>query len=217
MSAPASSARTILVADDDLHILSLVRNYFRKRNFHVIEASDGDEAMQLVLEHEPSLVILDVMMPGQTGWEVCRSIREHPRLAGTGVIMLTGIGENLNEMTSPLYGADAHIDKPFDFGELDRRIKETLARRRAGVLGRDEGEPRDEGATSAGAAAVRTTTLRAAAAPKPRARPKTRKPARAVAKKRVAPGAAKRSPQRASRKPVPKRRRAPAKKRSRRR
>lgn len=125
----AATLQTILVADDDLHILNLVRNYLRKRNFRVIEASDGDEAMQLILEHRPSLVILDVMMPGQTGWEVCRSIREHASLENTGVIMLTGIGERLNEMTSPLYGADAYLDKPFDFEELEKCVTDVLAKR----------------------------------------------------------------------------------------
>ena len=129
MNEPGAVAPTILVADDDLHILSLVRNYFRKRDFHVLEASDGDEAMQKILENEPSLVILDVMMPGQTGWEVCRSVRENPRLSGIGVIMLTGIGERLNEMTSPIYGADAYLDKPFDFGELEKLVTDVLAKR----------------------------------------------------------------------------------------
>ena len=114
-----------------MHIVSLVRNYLRKRNFRVIEASDGDEAMQLVLEHRPSLVILDVMMPGQTGWEVCRSIRENPSLGSTGVIMLTGIGEHLNEMTSPLYGADAYLDKPFDLDVLDQLVTDVLLRKAA--------------------------------------------------------------------------------------
>jgi DNA-binding response OmpR family regulator len=125
----STPARTILVADDDLHILSLVRNYLRKRDFRVIEASDGDEAMQLILEHRPDLVVLDVMMPGQTGWEVCRSIRENAALKDTGVIMLTGIGERLNEMTSPLYGADAYLDKPFDFDDLEKRVNDVLAKR----------------------------------------------------------------------------------------
>ena len=68
------------------------------------------------------------------------------------VVMLTGIGESLNEMTSPLYGADAYIDKPFEFAELEAKIKETLESRRGGALGRpdagsedeDEGEDEDE-------------------------------------------------------------------------
>src|SRR6185436_2685544 len=84
------------------------------------------------------LVILDVMMPGMSGWEVCRKIREAVSLAHTGVIMLTGIGENLNEMTSPLYGADTYLDKPFEFSLLDDKLKETLAARRQGAMGRPD-------------------------------------------------------------------------------
>jgi DNA-binding response OmpR family regulator len=74
-------------------------------------------------------VILDVMMPGKSGWEVCRAIRDDADLKETRVIMLTGVGERLNEMTSPLYGADDYLDKPFDFGELDAKIDAVVRRR----------------------------------------------------------------------------------------
>ena len=77
------------------------------------------------------------MMPGMSGWEVCRKIREDVALAHTGVVMLTGIGENLNQMTSPLYGADAYIDKPFEFDDFDAKVKDTLkgrAKQREGVV-----------------------------------------------------------------------------------
>ena len=119
----------VLIADDDLEILGLTRSLLRRRGFEVFEASDGDEAMKQLLENRPDLVILDVMMPGQSGWEVCRSIRETDSLKDTGVIMLTGIGEHLNEMTSPLYGADAFLDKPFEFAALDQLISKVLDKR----------------------------------------------------------------------------------------
>lgn len=121
---------TILVADDDVEILALVTRQLRRMDATILEASDGEEALRMAREHRPNLVVLDVMMPGMSGWEVCRAIREDPSLASTGVIMLTGIGERLNEMTSPLYGADDHLDKPFDFEELVRRVEAVLARRR---------------------------------------------------------------------------------------
>jgi DNA-binding response OmpR family regulator len=119
----------VLIADDDLEILGLTRSLLRRRGFDVIEASDGDEAMRQLLENRPDLVILDVMMPGQSGWEVCRSIRDTESLKDIGVIMLTGVGERLNEMTSPLYGADAFLDKPFEFAALDQLISEVLDKR----------------------------------------------------------------------------------------
>jgi DNA-binding response OmpR family regulator len=67
-----------------------------------------------------------------SGWEVCRAIREDESLAKTGVIMLTGIGERLNEMTSPLYGADGFLDKPFELDDLEAKVREVLAAREVG-------------------------------------------------------------------------------------
>lgn len=120
---------TILVADDDFEILALVAGTAKKLGCRVVEANDGEEALKLAREHVPALVVLDVMMPGMSGWEVCRAIREDDRLENTGVIMLTGIGERLNEMTSPLYGADAYLDKPFDLEELRDTMRAVLERR----------------------------------------------------------------------------------------
>jgi DNA-binding response OmpR family regulator len=130
MTRPSTKqTKTVLIADDDLEILNLTRSLLRRRGFEVIEASDGDEAIRQVLENRPDLVILDVMMPGQSGWEVCRSIRETDSLKNTGVIMLTGVGQRMNEMTSPLYGADGHLDKPFEFEVLDDLITQVLDKR----------------------------------------------------------------------------------------
>jgi CheY-like chemotaxis protein len=129
----------ILVADDEPSMLAIVASHLRAKGYMVLEASDGDQAWELAHEHLPDLVVLDVMMPGMSGWEVCRKIREAVSLAHTGVVMLTGIGENLNEMTSPLYGADGYVDKPFEFPQLDKRIQEALERRRAGAVGRLDG------------------------------------------------------------------------------
>jgi len=122
----ASDSLTILVADDDVDILALVVAHLKSRAATVHQASDGDEALRLAKEIKPNLVVLDVMMPGMSGWEVCRAIREDDNLTGTKVVMLTGIGERLNEMTSPIYGADAFLDKPFEFGDLDETIDGVL-------------------------------------------------------------------------------------------
>ncbi len=127
---PSPQKTLVLVADDEPSTLALVAGHMRAKGFDVLEAADGDAAWELAHEYLPDLVVLDVMMPGMSGWEVCRKIRETVSLAHTGVVMLTGIGENLNEMTSPLYGADSHVDKPFEFSTLDQKVTETLARRR---------------------------------------------------------------------------------------
>jgi CheY-like chemotaxis protein len=167
----SNDAKTVvLIADDEPSTLALLGRHLRSRGYSVLEAADGDEAWELAHEHLPDLVILDVMMPGMSGWEVCRKVREAVSLAHTGVIMLTGIGETLNEMTSPLYGADAHVDKPFEFAALDARIDEVLERRRAGALGRPDHADEE----------VRLTLPREAAKPIAKAKPAKAIPAKAI-------------------------------------
>jgi DNA-binding response OmpR family regulator len=120
----------ILVADDDPDMLALVTRHLRGMKCRVVEANDGEAALELARNEHPDLMLLDVMMPGLSGWEVCKAIREDESFVDTAVIVLTGIGEQLNSMTSPLYGADASIDKPFEFPELDFKIRKVLSDRR---------------------------------------------------------------------------------------
>ncbi|MEM9067729.1 MAG: response regulator [Myxococcota bacterium] len=123
------TGKTVLCADDDLEILGLVTRHMKSLGATILEASDGEEALRTARAEKPYLIVLDVMMPGMSGWEVCRAVREDESLAKTAVLMLTGIGERLNEMTSPLYGADGFLDKPFDLDDLDRKIDEVLEAR----------------------------------------------------------------------------------------
>jgi DNA-binding response OmpR family regulator len=121
----------VLIAEDEPSMLSLVARHVREMGFSVVEASEGDAAWEMAQGHSPDLVILDVMMPGMSGWEVCKRIKAASAdgaFAATGVIMLTGIGENLNDMTSPLFAADTWLNKPFDFADLESRIDETLTK-----------------------------------------------------------------------------------------
>jgi DNA-binding response OmpR family regulator len=124
----AKDSIKVLIAEDEPAMLSLVARHLREMGFSVVEAAEGDAAWELAQEHQPDLVVLDVMMPGMSGWEVCKRIKS-PASEGfgaTGVIMLTGIGENLNDMTSPLFAADTWLNKPFDFADLEAKIHETL-------------------------------------------------------------------------------------------
>ena len=185
-----TSTPLVLVADDEPSMLELVARHLRTMNapkLEVIQASDGEEAWRLAREHLPDLVVLDVMMPGMSGWEVCRKIREDVALAHTGVVMLTGIGENLNQMTSPLYGADAYIDKPFDFDELDRKVEQAL-NARASLRG-DISRPAVNGvagpAKVARGGALHASPRPATKAKKPAAKPKVHASPKKAAKKRV--------------------------------
>ena len=119
----------ILVADDDPEILSLLSIRLNRAGYKVLEAADGEQALARVRESYPELIVLDVMMPGKNGWEVARELRNDDRFKHLGIVMLTAIGEKINEMTSPLYGADEYIDKPFEFADLERKIRDVLERR----------------------------------------------------------------------------------------
>jgi DNA-binding response OmpR family regulator len=195
-AAPA----VVLVADDEPTMLELVSRHLRSMDepkLEVIEASDGDKAWELALDRLPDLVVLDVMMPGMSGWEVCRKIRQDVRLAHTGVLMLTGIGESLNETTSPLFGADEYIDKPFDFEKLDEKIVHILEKRAA----QREAVPRPLGNGASGpakaAAPARSKSKRSAKKAKPAAaratQQKRKKGTRTMAAKKGAKKGAKKA------------------------
>jgi CheY-like chemotaxis protein len=115
-------AASILVVDDDPEIVSMLSTRLSARGYKVSTASDGHRAIELAKRERPDLVLLDVMMPGKSGWEVARALKQDPVTQAIKIVMVTAIGEQVNEITSPLYGADAHIDKPFEFEKLERVI-----------------------------------------------------------------------------------------------
>jgi len=117
----------IMLADDDAEIRRIVRRSLSSLECTIIEAKDGEQALEFILNERPDLVVLDVMMPTLSGWELCKYIRTKAELADTRVVMLTAIGKTVNEMTSPLYGADAYLDKPFDIQEIVQVVSDLLA------------------------------------------------------------------------------------------
>jgi len=127
------SAPKILIADDESDIHRIVHAALDGNGYTLIDAEDGDQALEMALVERPDMVILDVMMPGLNGWELARYFRSKPELRQMGILMLTGIGETLNDLTSPLYGADAHLDKPFDIDELEQVVAQVLEKVRARV------------------------------------------------------------------------------------
>ena len=120
----------ILIADDDPQILTMLGIRLAKKGYTVLEASDGLQTLAQARQHHPDLVLLDVMMPGKNGWEVAKELRADEELHNIGIVMLTAIGEKVNELTSPLYGADEYIDKPFDFNDLEAKVASVLKKRR---------------------------------------------------------------------------------------
>lgn len=121
---------SVLVAEDDLEIADLLRTTLEFAGYRVTLTYDGEEALRAAEAAKPDLVVLDVMMPQLNGWEVCKALRASDKLSDVGILMLTAIGPNLNEMTAPLYGADDHLDKPFLTEELLEKLAELAAKRK---------------------------------------------------------------------------------------
>jgi DNA-binding response OmpR family regulator len=122
-----SKSASILVVDDDPEIVTMLTLRLGKRGYKVSSAEDGNKALVLAKRDKPDLVLLVVMMPGKSGWEVARALKHDPVTEHVKIIMVSAIGEKTNEITAPIYGADAHVDKPFEFEKLERVITELLA------------------------------------------------------------------------------------------
>ena len=123
MSKPAR----ILVVDDDPDIVTMLSTRLSSRGFKVSTASDGHQAIELTKKELPDVVLLDVMMPGKSGWEVARAIKQDPATNAVKIVMVSAIGAKTNEITAPIYGADAHVDKPFELDHLEKVIRQLLA------------------------------------------------------------------------------------------
>ena len=118
---------TILVVDDEKNIVQLLRLYLANEGYRVEAAYDGQEALDKIRSIQPDLVVLDLMMPGIDGWEVCRSLR---RKSDTPVIILTARGDDVDKVVGLELGADDYVTKPFNPRELTARVKAVLRRYR---------------------------------------------------------------------------------------
>ena len=110
----------ILLVDDDPNIRQLVNLYLEKEGFEVTMAARGDEALKLFKESPPNLMLLDIMLPGMDGWQVCREVR---KVSNIPIIMLTAKDETFDKVLGLELGADDYVVKPFDMKELVARIK----------------------------------------------------------------------------------------------
>ena len=115
----------ILLVDDDPNIVQLVRLYLEKENYEVDVAERGDTAVEMFRKNPPHLILLDIMLPGMDGWEVCREIR---RTSNIPIIMLSAKGETFDKVSGLEMGADDYIVKPFEMKELLARVKAVLRR-----------------------------------------------------------------------------------------
>ena len=125
MSSKAQAGASILVVDDDPEIVALLTTPLTHRGYKVSSASDGHRAVELAKRERPALIILDVMMPGKSGWEVAKDLKHDPVTKDIKIVMLSAMGKT-NELTAAINGADASLDKPFEFDELERIIKSLI-------------------------------------------------------------------------------------------
>ncbi len=115
----------ILIIDDDINICELLRLYLEKDGFEVDVITDGLKAIDAFNAIQPNLVLLDIMLPGMDGWQICREIRKDSQ---TPIIMLTAKGETFDKVLGLELGADDYITKPFETKEVVARIKAVLRR-----------------------------------------------------------------------------------------
>ena len=115
----------IMIVDDDASIAELISLYLRKECFDTLSVEDGEEALRQFTEYEPNLILLDLMLPGMDGYEVCRELRKTSKVP---IIMLSAKGEIFDKVLGLELGADDYMIKPFDSKELVARVKAVLRR-----------------------------------------------------------------------------------------
>ncbi len=118
---------TILVVDDNEDNAHIIRDYMEARGYPISVAYNGDEAMKLFDTVKPAIVLLDVMMPGRDGWQVCRDIKASPEGRGTRVVMVTALQDWMDKRQAIESGADDYVEKPFELANLAAVVERNVA------------------------------------------------------------------------------------------
>ncbi len=118
----------ILIVEDEKDIIKMLEYNLKKEGFKVIDARDGEDALDLAVREYPDLVLLDLMLPGMDGLEVCKALKKEPKTSLIPIIMLTAKGQESDKVVGLELGADDYITKPFSLRELIARIKAVLRR-----------------------------------------------------------------------------------------
>ncbi|HEV7595773.1 MAG TPA: response regulator [Gemmatimonadaceae bacterium] len=124
---PDTSHPPILVVDDNPDNAHIIRDYLESRGYPITVAYNGDDALKAFEEVKPALVLLDVMMPGRDGWQVCRDIKQHPTLGrSVRVIMVTALDDWVNKRQALQTGADDFVEKPFELAKLAATVERNV-------------------------------------------------------------------------------------------
>ncbi|MFL5499824.1 MAG: response regulator transcription factor [Gemmatimonadaceae bacterium] len=117
----------ILVVDDNPDNAHIIRDYLEARGFPITVAYNGDDALKAFEEVKPALVLLDVMMPGRDGWQVCREIKQHATLGkSVRVVMVTALDDWVNKRQALQTGADDFVEKPFELSRLAATVERNV-------------------------------------------------------------------------------------------
>jgi len=120
----------LLIADDNEDVVMLLKMYLRPLDCEILVAKDGEEALAIAQSRLPDVVLLDVMMPKRSGWEVCQALKGVQRTSGIAVVLVTGRGEVKDRLTGLQVGADDYLVKPFDRDQVTKRIRALIERSR---------------------------------------------------------------------------------------
>jgi two-component system, OmpR family, alkaline phosphatase synthesis response regulator PhoP len=118
--------KKILIADDEPNIVVSLEFLMKQRGYEVRVVNDGAEALKAVADFRPDLILLDVMMPSVSGYDVCQKVRENPEWQGIRIIMLSAKGRDIEVTKGIAVGADAYVTKPFSTRELIAKVGELL-------------------------------------------------------------------------------------------
>jgi len=118
--------KKILVADDEPNIVISLEYLLKREGYTVLLARDGQQALDTIIRERPDLVLLDVMMPGKSGFEVCQAVRASEDLQGTKILMLTAKGRDTDVAKGTALGADDYMTKPFSTRELVEKVARIL-------------------------------------------------------------------------------------------
>lgn len=119
--------KKILIADDEPNIVISLEYLLKREGYTVVVARDGQEALDAIARERPDLVLLDVMMPKKTGFEVCQEVRANETLQATRILMLTAKGRDTDVAKGTALGADAYMTKPFSTKDLVQKVADMLA------------------------------------------------------------------------------------------
>ncbi len=119
-------SKHVLIADDEPNIVVSLEFLMKREGHRVSIARDGDAALAMIRELKPDLVLLDVMMPGRSGFDVCQAVRADESLSGVKILMLSAKGRDTDVAKGSALGADAYMTKPFSTRELADRVRELL-------------------------------------------------------------------------------------------